>query len=208
MRGDRRVRVMFSPVACPSGQRSTPRKRVWGQLHRGFESHRHRHGGLASCPSVDGSTEPRRIDQSLRSIRRFLVDSPSLPGCLDQCFPRNRQRPEVPRVPRPSVRGRPARRGADVAARPLPRGCPCWRCRRHRQARRCRSCICLRVRSAARSPAASRWRRRCSRRMRPRTAVVPPTPRWSGRCRLLRLGGHAVAGLGRDATAGGPRVRS
>lgn len=29
-------------VACPSGQRSTPRKRVWGQLHRGFESHRYR----------------------------------------------------------------------------------------------------------------------------------------------------------------------
>ena len=29
-------------VACPSGLRSTPRKRVWGKLHRGFKSHRHR----------------------------------------------------------------------------------------------------------------------------------------------------------------------
>ena len=36
--------VGFRTVACPSGQRSTPRKRVWGQLHRGFESHRHRQG--------------------------------------------------------------------------------------------------------------------------------------------------------------------
>jgi hypothetical protein len=29
-------------VACPSGQRSAPRKRVLGKLNRGFKSHRHR----------------------------------------------------------------------------------------------------------------------------------------------------------------------
>ncbi len=38
--------VTSSAVACPSGQRSTPRKRVWGQPHRGFKSHRHRQGVL------------------------------------------------------------------------------------------------------------------------------------------------------------------
>ena len=34
--------VTSSAVACPSGRRSTPRKRVRGQLLRGFKSHRHR----------------------------------------------------------------------------------------------------------------------------------------------------------------------
>jgi len=29
-------------VACLSGQKSTPRKRVLGKLNRGFKSHRHR----------------------------------------------------------------------------------------------------------------------------------------------------------------------
>jgi hypothetical protein len=29
-------------VACPSGLRSAPRKRVLGKLNRGFKSHRHR----------------------------------------------------------------------------------------------------------------------------------------------------------------------
>lgn len=29
-------------VACPSGLRSTPRKRVWVKVHREFESHRYR----------------------------------------------------------------------------------------------------------------------------------------------------------------------
>ena len=38
--------VTCSAVACPSGLRSTPRKRVWGRLHRGFKSHRHRQEGL------------------------------------------------------------------------------------------------------------------------------------------------------------------
>jgi hypothetical protein len=30
-------------VACPSGLRRTPRKRLWAQVHRGFKSRRHRH---------------------------------------------------------------------------------------------------------------------------------------------------------------------
>ena len=34
--------VTSPAVACPSGLRSTPRKRVWVQAHRGFKSHRHR----------------------------------------------------------------------------------------------------------------------------------------------------------------------
>ncbi len=37
------ILVISAAVACPSGQRSAPRKRVWGQPHRGFKSHRHRH---------------------------------------------------------------------------------------------------------------------------------------------------------------------
>ena len=41
---DARGGPVTSPaVACPSGLRSTPRKRVWVQAHRGFKSHRHRH---------------------------------------------------------------------------------------------------------------------------------------------------------------------
>src|SRR5665647_1609326 len=43
--------VTSLPVACPSGQRSTPRKRVWGRLHRGFKSHRHRHIEHKTQPS-------------------------------------------------------------------------------------------------------------------------------------------------------------
>ena len=42
--------VTSLPVACPSGQRSTPRKRVWGRLHRGFKSHRHRQTEHKSVP--------------------------------------------------------------------------------------------------------------------------------------------------------------
>ena len=36
------LRYISPAVACPSGLRSTPRKRVWVQAHRGFKSHRHR----------------------------------------------------------------------------------------------------------------------------------------------------------------------
>ena len=49
------ARVTSPAVACPSGLRSTPRKRVWVQAHRGFKSHRHRqpfrlHPRRTSCP--------------------------------------------------------------------------------------------------------------------------------------------------------------
>jgi hypothetical protein len=36
-------RVILLPVPCPSGRRIMSRKHVWGQLHRGFKSHRYRH---------------------------------------------------------------------------------------------------------------------------------------------------------------------
>lgn len=36
-------RVRSFPVPCPSGRRIMSRKHVWGQLHRGFKSHRYRH---------------------------------------------------------------------------------------------------------------------------------------------------------------------
>ena len=38
----RRPPVTFPAVACPSGLRRTPRKRLWAQVHRGFKSLRHR----------------------------------------------------------------------------------------------------------------------------------------------------------------------
>ena len=47
-RGSVRGPVTSSAVACPSGRRSTPRKRVRGQLLRGFKSHRHRQLGPRS----------------------------------------------------------------------------------------------------------------------------------------------------------------
>jgi hypothetical protein len=45
-------------VACPSGLRSTPRKRVWVQAHRGFKSHRHRQPA-----SQESSTQPWLSDR-------------------------------------------------------------------------------------------------------------------------------------------------
>ena len=38
--------VPSSAVACPSGLRRTPRKRLWVKVHRGFKSLRHRQDGL------------------------------------------------------------------------------------------------------------------------------------------------------------------
>ena len=40
--------VPSAAVACPSGLRSAPRKRVWAQVHPGFESLRHRQGSTAA----------------------------------------------------------------------------------------------------------------------------------------------------------------
>src|SRR5918996_987873 len=53
----------LAAVACPSGLRTTPRKRVWGQPPRGFESHRHRPSDQRICgstwpPSVAGAGPP------------------------------------------------------------------------------------------------------------------------------------------------------
>ena len=52
--------LLFAAVMCPSGLRSTPRKRVWVKAHRGFKSHRHRHED-ASSPE--------------RAARFFILDS-------------------------------------------------------------------------------------------------------------------------------------
>ena len=52
-------RVISAAVACPSGRRSTPRKRVRGQLLRGFKSHRHRHTTPGSRRAEDRRVVPR-----------------------------------------------------------------------------------------------------------------------------------------------------
>ena len=44
-------RVASPAVACPSGLRRTPRKRLWAQVHRGFKSHRHRHAEIPVLPT-------------------------------------------------------------------------------------------------------------------------------------------------------------
>ncbi len=45
-------------MACPSGRRSTPRKRVRRQLLRGFKSHRHRHGVLTKVGTFELRNPP------------------------------------------------------------------------------------------------------------------------------------------------------
>ena len=53
-RGMPAVLARVSPaVACPSGRRSTPRKRVRGQALRGFKSHRHRQQCRDTSPPPD-----------------------------------------------------------------------------------------------------------------------------------------------------------
>lgn len=66
--------TLLAEVACPSGLRSTPRKRVWVKVHRGFKSHRYRQSkgptrsvlltwGPSSFPprSATSDTPPRKI---------------------------------------------------------------------------------------------------------------------------------------------------
>ena len=63
-----RARPVTSPaVACPSGLRSTPRKRVWVQAHRGFKSHRHRRGASTVF-------EAASIDRKRPKAGRLSVD--------------------------------------------------------------------------------------------------------------------------------------
>jgi hypothetical protein len=70
--------VISSAVACPSGQRSAPRKRVWGQPHRGFKSHRHRH-----TFSWDLGGRPAGPDGSLRHRHKILWDLGGRPAGPD-----------------------------------------------------------------------------------------------------------------------------
>ena len=52
------ARVRYPAVACPSGRRSTPRKRVRVQALRGFKSHRHRGVSAASSQVSDVRVPP------------------------------------------------------------------------------------------------------------------------------------------------------
>ena len=80
--GRPRPLVPSSAVACPSGLRSTPRKRVWVQAHRGFKSHRHRHG-----PSTDrGPIERQKAGPSGAGFPSSVV-APRRPGRLLSCRP-------------------------------------------------------------------------------------------------------------------------
>lgn len=76
------VLVESSAVACPSGQRSAPRKRVWGQPHRGFKSHRHRHGVLTKVGTPDLRNPPGGADRRFRGGFRLsrAVRSGAQPG--------------------------------------------------------------------------------------------------------------------------------
>ncbi|SPD88380.1 exported protein of unknown function [Micropruina glycogenica] len=66
-------------VACPSGLRSTPRKRVWVFAHRGFKSHRHRQGpshsvgaDLRHAASFVGRKLRGMAIRDITTIRRHL----------------------------------------------------------------------------------------------------------------------------------------
>ena len=94
-------------MACPSGLRSTPRKRVRGQLLRGFKSHRHRQLGAASrrtvlwCGGERDQQYGRRpiedpVGRRLASGRRRGRDRCG-PGCLPA---RRRARPRRRRAVR------------------------------------------------------------------------------------------------------------
>ena len=54
--------TLLAEVACPSGLRSTPRKRVWVKVHRGFKSHRYRQ-----------SKGPTRVNMRLWGPSSFVL---------------------------------------------------------------------------------------------------------------------------------------
>ncbi len=70
-RGGVSAPVPSSAVACPSGLRSTPRKRVWAEVHPGFESLRHRQ----QCQrDIDRQPEP----SPARAVGRSRPDGPRM----------------------------------------------------------------------------------------------------------------------------------
>ena len=67
--------LLCSAVACPSGLRSTPRNVVWGQLHRGFKSHRHRQ--VVSQETTKDPNSPRGFGSlAFRGSRTCLESVP------------------------------------------------------------------------------------------------------------------------------------
>ncbi len=67
----------FPAVACPSGLRRTPRKRLWVQAHRGFKSLRHRQGPAESSPQTQRrKSQRRRSGIRIRVHRGGVVASP------------------------------------------------------------------------------------------------------------------------------------
>ena len=67
-----RAPVPSPAVACPSGRRSTPRKRVRGQPLRGFKSHRHRQTDSGTpqqrCPGPAFRTRPLHVEPSAGTV--------------------------------------------------------------------------------------------------------------------------------------------
>ena len=71
-------RVISPTVACPSGRRSTPRKRVKVHAFRGFKSHRHR-ASLATSPQVTPCGDVARVvSDGRRATSVIQVRSPVL----------------------------------------------------------------------------------------------------------------------------------
>ena len=68
--------VRYPAVACPSGRRSTPRKRVRGQLLRGFKSHRHRQPGIHRLEQLARQAHRRHRTGPVRRVA-LLVREPS-----------------------------------------------------------------------------------------------------------------------------------
>ena len=136
--------VLFSAVACPSGLRSTPRKRVRVYALRGFKSRRHRsrpakmpgrypHGtGPARCPSqfpshlawkLDGSTpfgegDPSRRPMPGRGTLPTARPRVSPPGCLLEAT--------RPKSPTGYLTEQTSRRTPSAHCVPITRAC--WQC--------------------------------------------------------------------------------
>ena len=103
-------------MACPSGLRSTPRKRVWVQAHRGFKSHRHRHrlGGIRAASARCAGAAERCASSERSPTSRPCVGT--WPATFHPCAARPPTRPPEstrigPGLAAQDKRGRRARSG-------------------------------------------------------------------------------------------------